>query len=109
MIDPIPNEHVAASSRVNESSIHRETRDMKHILLSTVTLGLVAAAVGCTNLDEKLITGVSSQYYSTPDGLNSAIVAAYAQLRGYYGREQLLSLQQVGTDTWMAADQSGSN
>jgi hypothetical protein len=82
---------------------------MKHILLSTVTLGLVAAAVGCTNLDEKLITGVSSQYYSTPDGLNSAIVAAYSQLRGYYGREQLLSLQQVGTDTWMAADQSGSN
>ena len=82
---------------------------MKRILLSTVTLGLVAAAIGCTNLDEKLITGVSSQYYSTPDGLNSAVVAAYSQLRGYYGREQLLSLQQVGTDTWMAADQSGSN
>ena len=82
---------------------------MKRILLSTVTLGLVVAAFGCTNLDEKLITGVSSQYYSTPDGLNSAIVAAYSQLRGYYGREQLLSLQQVGTDTWMAADQSGSN
>ena len=82
---------------------------MKRILLSTVTLGLVVAATGCTNLDEKLITGVSSQYYSTPDGLNSAVIAAYSQLRGYYGREQLLSLQQVGTDTWMAADQSGSN
>ena len=64
---------------------------------------------GCTSLDEKLITGVSSQYYSTPDGLNSAVVASYSQLRGYYGREQLLSLQQVGTDTWMAADQAGSN
>ncbi len=82
---------------------------MKRILLSTVTLGLVAGALGCTNLDEKLITGVSSQYYSTPDGLNSAIIASYAQLRSYYGREQLISLQQVGTDTWMAADQSGSN
>src|SRR6185503_12661681 len=82
---------------------------MKRILLSTVTLGLVAGAFACTNLDEKLITGVSSQYYSTPDGLNSAVIASYAQLRGYYGREQLLSLQQVGTDTWMAADQAGSN
>ncbi|HEX4683982.1 MAG TPA: RagB/SusD family nutrient uptake outer membrane protein [Gemmatimonadaceae bacterium] len=82
---------------------------MKRILLSTVTLGLAAGAFGCTNLDEKLITGVSSQYYSTPDGLNSAVIASYAQLRGYYGREQLLSLQQVGTDTWMAADQAGSN
>jgi hypothetical protein len=61
------------------------------------------------NLDEKLISGVSSQYYATPDGLNSAVVASYAQLRGFYGREQLMSLTQVGTDTWMAADQSGSN
>lgn len=82
---------------------------MKRILLSTVTLGLVAGLANCTSLDEKLITGVSSQYYSTPDGLSSAVIASYAQLRGYYGREQLLSLQQVGTDTWMAADQAGSN
>ena len=82
---------------------------MKRILLSTVTLGLVAGFAGCTSLDEKLVTGVSSQYYSTPDGLNSAVIASYSQLRGYYGREQLLSLQQVGTDTWMAADQAGSN
>ena len=52
---------------------------------------------------------MSSQYYATPDGLNSAVIASYAQLRGFYGREQLLSLTQVGTDTWMAADQSGSN
>jgi len=82
---------------------------MRNILRWIVMSGLVAAAIACQNLDEKLITGVSSQYYSTTDGLNSAIVAAYSQLRGYYGREQLLSLQQVGTDTWMAADQSGSN
>ena len=72
-------------------------------------MALVAAAVGCVNLDEKLITGVSSQYYATPDGLNSALVASYAQLRGFYGKEQLLSLTQVGTDTWQAGDQSGSN
>jgi hypothetical protein len=82
---------------------------MKRILLSTVTLGLVAGAAGCVNLDEKLITGVSSQYYATPDGLSSAVTASYSQLRGFYGREQLMSLTQVGTDTWMAADQAGSN
>ena len=83
---------------------------MNHKLISTVTLGLVAALYsGCANLDEKLITGVSSEYYATPDGLNSAVIASYSQLRGFYGREQLLSLTQVGTDTWMAADQGGSN
>jgi hypothetical protein len=82
---------------------------MKRIVLSTVTLGLVAGFAGCVNLDEKLITGVSSQYYATPDGLSSAVIASYSQLRGFYGREQLMSLTQVGTDTWMAADQAGSN
>ena len=74
-----------------------------------MTLGLVAGFAGCVNLDEKLITGVSSQYYATPDGLSSALIASYSQLRGFYGREQLMSLTQVGTDTWMAADQAGSN
>lgn len=79
----------------------------RNLLLST--LGVVAGLAGCVDLDEKLITGVSSQYYSTPDGLNAAVVASYSQLRSFYGREQLLSLTQVGTDTWMAADQSASN
>jgi hypothetical protein len=78
---------------------------MKRFLLCALALGVA----GCVNLDEDLISGVSSQYYSTPDGLNAAVVASYSQLRGFYGREQLLSLTQVGTDTWMAADQSGSN
>ncbi len=82
---------------------------MKRILLPAVTLGLLAGLANCVSLDEKLITGVSSQYYATPAGLNSAIVASYAQLRDFYGREQQMSLTEVGTDTWMAADQAGSN
>src|SRR5256885_74931 len=86
-----------------------ETIPMKRILLSAMSLGLVAGFASCVDLDEKLITGVSSQYYATPDGLNSAVTASYSQLRGFYGREQLMSLTQVGTDTWMAADQAGSN
>ena len=90
--------------------LRNETIQMKRILLSTVALGLAGVGIsGCVNLDEKLVTGVSSQYYATPDGLSSAVIASYAQLRGFYGREQLMSLTQVGTDTWMAADQSGSN
>jgi len=82
---------------------------MKRTILCTLSLALVAGIPGCVNLDEHLITGVSSQYYATPDGLNSAVIAAYAQLRNFYGREQLISLYQVGTDTWSDADQAGSN
>ena len=80
---------------------------MKRILLST--FGLAVLTASCVDLDEELISGVSSEYYATPDGLNAAVIASYSQLRSFYGREQLLSLTQVGTDTWMAADQSGSN
>jgi hypothetical protein len=82
---------------------------MKPFRLPAVTLAIVAVALSCVNIDEKLITGVSSQYYSTPDGLNSALISSYAQLRGFYGKEQQLSLTQVGTDTWQSGDQLGSN
>src|SRR3954454_23467941 len=82
---------------------------MKHIRFPAVALALLVGALSCVSLDEKLITGVSSQYYATPDGLNSALVSSYAQLRGYYGKEQELSLTQVGTDTWQSGDQLGSN
>ncbi len=82
---------------------------MKRIILRAVTMGLVASSAACIDLDEQLITGVSSEYYSTPDGLNAAMVASYAQLRSFYGREQLISLFQAGTDTWSDADQAGSN
>jgi len=83
---------------------------MKHTrILQAVALALVATAVSCVSIDEKLITGVSSQYYATPDGLNSALISSYAQLRNFYGKEQLLSLTQVGTDTWQSGDQLGSN
>lgn len=82
---------------------------MKRHIVGIASLGLLAATASCVDLDEKLITGVSSEYYSTADGLNSAVVASYAQLRSYYGREQLISLTQAGTDTWSDADQAGSN
>jgi starch-binding outer membrane protein, SusD/RagB family len=82
---------------------------MKRSIVPVATLAVLASFAGCVSLDEKLITGVSSQYYSTPDGLNSALISSYAQLRGFYGKEQLLSLTQVGTDTWQAGDQLGSN
>src|SRR4051812_32111350 len=83
---------------------------MKHMrILQAVALALVATAVSCVSIDEQLVTGVSSQYYATPDGLNSALISSYAQLRGFYGKEQLLSITQVGTDTWQSGDQSGSN
>ena len=64
---------------------------MTRNLLRTLMVGLVTGTAACIDLDENLITGVSSEYYSTPDGLNAALIASYSQLRGFYGREQLLN------------------
>ncbi|MFL5620333.1 MAG: RagB/SusD family nutrient uptake outer membrane protein [Gemmatimonadaceae bacterium] len=82
---------------------------MKRNRLPVAAMALATVIAGCVSIDENLVTGVSSQYYATPDGLNSALISSYAQLRGFYGKEQLLSLTQVGTDTWQAGDQLGSN
>jgi len=82
---------------------------MKRNRLPMAAMALATVIAGCVSIDENLVTGVSSAYYATPDGLNSALVSSYAQLRGFYGKEQLLSLTQVGTDTWQAGDQQGSN
>jgi starch-binding outer membrane protein, SusD/RagB family len=82
---------------------------MKRNRLPVAAMALATVIAGCVSIDENLVTGVSSAYYATPDGLNSALISSYAQLRGFYGKEQLLSLTQVGTDTWQAGDQQGSN
>ncbi len=81
----------------------------RQFIAGCASLGLLAGVASCVDLDEKLITGVSSDYYATPDGLNSAVIASYAQLRSFFGREQLISLALAGTDSWSDADQAGSN
>ncbi|MES2179868.1 MAG: RagB/SusD family nutrient uptake outer membrane protein [Gemmatimonadota bacterium] len=85
---------------------------MKQQLLSAaIVAAVIGGAVACISLDENLITGVSAAYYATPDGLPSALNAAYGQLRGLYGQEYHVQLEFVGTDMWNNADQAttGSN
>ena len=79
------------------------TRTLRAALLGSLTL----AGLACVDLDERLVSTVTTSFYGTPDGLNAAVNATYQQLRNYWGREQSMSIAQMGTDTWTTGDQPG--
>jgi hypothetical protein len=73
------------------------------IFLGLVVVGVVA----CVDLEEKLVGVLTTDYYSTPTGVDAAVSATYSVLRNFWGREQSEALTQIGTDTWTNGDQGG--
>lgn len=51
-------------------------------------------------LDEKVISGISNDYITTPKGFEDAGKAAYSSLRNFYGTERGLTLTEYGTDLY---------
>lgn len=80
---------------------------MKRKFSSLLAALWLASLGGCVDLDEELVSGVSSTFYETATGLEAAVNAAYSELRTFFGREQSLNLAQMGTDTWSHGDQGG--
>ena len=66
---------------------------------------LAGATVGCVSLDEELVGVVTTEYFSTPAGLDAAVNGAYAQLNGFWGREESMAIMEFGTDLSGAGDQ----
>jgi hypothetical protein len=62
-------------------------------------VGLVAAA-GCVDLTEDVVSGVTSSYYNTEEGLNAAVNAAYSGLQDLYGQERNMTFLEYGVDYW---------
>src|SRR5437879_6310103 len=65
-------------------------------MLAVAMIGLTAGS--CVDLTENPITGITSKYYSTPEGFNAAVSASYETLRTFYGQERGLTLTVFGTD-----------
>ncbi|GAB4479325.1 MAG: RagB/SusD family nutrient uptake outer membrane protein [Thermoflexibacter sp.] len=66
----------------------------------------VATFSSCENkLIEKPFTVFTPEYFKTPSGFQSGIVALYSGLRFLYGPEGAVTLGVVGTDEWTYADQ----
>lgn len=78
---------------------------MKRILTTGAALAIVAVSSGCVDLSEKLVSNLTNEFISTPEGLTAATNAIYNQLRGYYGREQNMAVTDLGTDLFFNGDQ----
>jgi hypothetical protein len=75
----------------------------KRMLWGLALAGLTA----CVDLGEDLVGVVTTEYFSTPAGLEAAVNGAYAQLQGFFGREEAMALTEMGTDMWSTGDQGG--
>jgi len=79
---------------------------MKYLRLF-IGVVMLGATSGCADLDEVLVSGVSSQFYASPQGVEAAVNATYSHLRLWYGQENSVALTDFGTDLWTNGDQGG--
>ena len=77
----------------------------------TKALGLAAllSLVGCMDLKEEIVTGVTGSYFGTAEGVDAAITGAYARLRNWYGQQRETTLFMSGTDSWDKGGEAGAD
>ena len=78
---------------------------MKALHRAVLTVVLAATTTACVDLDEKLVSSLGSGYVATPQGLTDATNGIYAAVKGFNGGDTYYGLEQMGVDTWTAADQ----
>ena len=70
-----------------------------YIALTFVIVNLIN--ISCKSiLDEEVVSGVTAEYYNTPEGFIKAVDASYVPLRSYYGSEIGEALTVFGTDEY---------
>lgn len=73
--------------------------------LSILLLLITVLSTSCENLlTEYNPSGLTAEVvYSTPEGFESLVNAAYSYQRWWYGKEEAYNLTEMGTDIWMSA------
>ncbi|MBX2927793.1 MAG: RagB/SusD family nutrient uptake outer membrane protein [Saprospiraceae bacterium] len=76
---------------------------IKHITKVLLIAGLfLANACSKDFLTENNPTGLTGESaYTTPDGFESLVNAAYSYTRAWYGKEEGFTLTEMGTDLWL--------
>jgi hypothetical protein len=77
---------------------------MRQYLKAGLILALVAGTA-CVDLDEELVSSLGAGYASNAQGLTDVTNGIYAAVKGYGQGDTYYGMQQLGTDTWTAADQ----
>ncbi len=84
----------------------RKMKKIKYLIL-VVSVALLSG-VSCDVLDEEIISGVTvDTHYSTPDGFEDAVNAAYERFRYFYGIEAGCALTVFGTDEYTNGGHGG--
>lgn len=75
---------------------------MKKSLIIILSIILTTSCVD--SLEEYNPSGLTAEaVYSTPEGFESLVNAAYANQRWWYGKEEGYNMTEMGTDLWMSA------
>jgi hypothetical protein len=73
--------------------------------LTVLALAALPGLAGCLDLVETPVSGVTGEYFGTPEGADAATSGSYARLRDYYGQQQEIYLGWAGTDVWRRGEQ----
>lgn len=80
---------------------------LKHISYASIALGISFS--GCNKqLEEYNPGGSTEELYNTPEGIETAPIAAYSYNRQIFGKEAGFALLEMGTDIWTAAANAGA-
>ncbi len=78
-------------------------KKMYHIMKLSVIAGIVMILYSC-ELEEYNPSGVTAEaIWSTPEGFETLVAAAYSIQRDYYGKENAIFMNESGTDLWFNA------
>src|SRR5690606_25298834 len=74
-------------------------RTIKNIVMASV---VALASSGCSKiLDEYNPSGLTAEtVFTTPEGFETLVNAAYSYQRWWYGKEECYSMSEMGTDLW---------
>ncbi|PZX50978.1 RagB/SusD family nutrient uptake outer membrane protein [Algoriphagus chordae] len=74
-------------------------------LITLLILSMAMLSTSCDDmLDEYNPSGLTAEaVYTTPEGFESLVNAAYSYQRWWYGKEEAYNMTEMGTDIWMSA------
>jgi hypothetical protein len=85
--------------------------NLKHILKPAKVVAMAALMLtgqACSHLlDEKVISGIGSDYMNTPKGFEDGVNSAYSALRIYYATQLGLTMTEFGTDIYATGADGG--
>lgn len=76
-------------------------------LMVALAAGALLSSTACTNLDEKLYSSVTDEYFQNPENLPSAVAPVYASLRSFYHHENAWGFSQVCSDETLVPTRGG--